>query len=662
MIAPRRVGSARQQDVDDPAMAALGRDQKSGAPAIVGEIDRRPAGQKQLHRRKAVRLGDVVGVPRRPHERGEPVTRALVDGRASVEQATHHLAVAARSGIDERGFAGGVNSGGIGTAGEQQNHEFEVAGEGRCRKWGRAAAPGLISGHPLVEQEAGEGGPTGLGGEKERGRTLEVALVRVGAGLEQQARGCDVAAAGGVVERGVAATVARQGRGAALKERLHERATTLCRRLGELAVELAALLGRLLRERPRERLADAIAGRGRERKAEADERGRRRAARERVLKHCRSSPMWGHGARRSERTSGGDVTPRLRTFRALRVCLMTFIQADYVWGEARMSRRSLGLASALAALALSLAYAAQAGQGFAIVSNEKSGNFTVFDLDGNVLRTVPACGRPRGMVFTLDRQQFLVCCAEDNMIGVFDTHTQKLVRRLPNVLYPEVHYLHPNGRYLLVSNEEDSQASLFDLETGQQIAAFDTGPEPEGAIITPDGKLGFVVSEAANLLHVIDLEKGEIIKDLVMNTRPRRLALTPDGKELWVSAEIAGMVDIVDVDKLELVHTIEFEYRGLRKENITPVDVIIDSKGERAYVALGRANHVAVVDVKTRKVTDYVLVGRRAWGLALNRDETRLWVANGLSDDITIIDTRTLKPLKSVPAGEVPHSILIFEP
>ncbi|MCS6878534.1 MAG: PQQ-dependent catabolism-associated beta-propeller protein [Geminicoccaceae bacterium] len=326
-----------------------------------------------------------------------------------------------------------------------------------------------------------------------------------------------------------------------------------------------------------------------------------------------------------------------------------------------MTRAGLAAVCALVLLALSDGRAA-AAEGFAIVSNEKSGNFSVYDLEGNLLRTVPACGRPRGMVFTKDKKEFLVCCAEDNMIGVFDTMTQKLVRRITNVLYPEVHYLHPNGRHLYVSNEEDSQATVFDLETGRMIAAYDTGAEPEGIVVTEDGKLAFVASEAANLLHVIDIEKQEVVKDILMNTRPRRLALTPDGKELWVSAEIAGMVDIVDIATLELVHTIDFEYRGLRKENITPVDVLIDSKGQRAYVALGRANHVAVVDVKTRRVTDYVLVGRRPWGLALDKNETRLWVTNGLSDDVTIVDTRTLKPLKSVPAGEVPHSVLIWEP
>ena len=55
----------------------------------------------------------------------------------------------------------------------------------------------------------------------------------------------------------------------------------------------------------------------------------------------------------------------------------------------------------------------------------------------------------------------------------------------------------------------------------------------------------------------------------------------------------------------------------------------------------------------------YVLVGRRSWGLGLSADEETLYVANGLSDDIMIINTETLKAVTSVPVGQVPYGFLI---
>jgi YVTN family beta-propeller protein len=91
------------------------------------------------------------------------------------------------------------------------------------------------------------------------------------------------------------------------------------------------------------------------------------------------------------------------------------------------------------------------------------------------------------------------------------------------------------------------------------------------------------------------------------------------------------------------------------------VGIDMSADGKRAFVALGRANHVAFVDVAERKVTDLVLAGKRAWGLTLNKAQDRLYVVNGLSDDLTIVDVPAAKALKTVPVGRVPYGVLLVE-
>ena len=85
----------------------------------------------------------------------------------------------------------------------------------------------------------------------------------------------------------------------------------------------------------------------------------------------------------------------------------------------------------------------------------------------------------------------------------------------------------------------------------------------------------------------------------------------------------------------------------------------IEPDGNTAIVALGRANHVAFVDVASREIEDYVLVGNRAWNTTLSRDNATLYVANGLSDDVSVIDVGERKTVKSIPIGRVPHTVLI---
>ena len=79
-----------------------------------------------------------------------------------------------------------------------------------------------------------------------------------------------------------------------------------------------------------------------------------------------------------------------------------------------------------------------------------------------------------------------------------------------------------------------------------------------------------------------------------------------------------------------------------------------------AFVALGPSNRIAVIDVATHEIKDYILVGQRPWHIALKPDGTKLFAANGLTNDLTIIDVESLKAEKSVPVGRLPWGVAIM--
>jgi YVTN family beta-propeller protein len=135
--------------------------------------------------------------------------------------------------------------------------------------------------------------------------------------------------------------------------------------------------------------------------------------------------------------------------------------------------------------------------------------------------------------------------------------------------------------------------------------------------------------------------------------------MTPDDTELWVSAELSSEIYVIDRATNEIKDVLEYLPPGFRIEDVTPVGIDITKDGTKALVSLGRANHIAIVDVATKDVIEYVLVGRRAWSVALNHDDSIAIVANGLSDDITVVDMATMKPVRSIPVGRVPHTVLI---
>jgi PQQ-dependent catabolism-associated beta-propeller protein len=315
----------------------------------------------------------------------------------------------------------------------------------------------------------------------------------------------------------------------------------------------------------------------------------------------------------------------------------------------------------LITLALAAAGSAALAQGTAYVSSEKDDSLTMIDLATLTVKgTVATCKRARHVLLTPERL-IMVACTDSNAADVIDPATGKSVRRVPMGEEPEAFDLSPDGKTIYVSNEDAGEASFVDAATGKVLKTVKVGKEPEGVKVSPDGKTVYVTSEAASMVHVIDTATAKVVKNIKVGKRPRRIALTPDGKELWVTTELDSGVTIVSTADNSVVGTLKFEVKGARAEDITPVGIQMSRDGKRAFVALGRANHVAFVDVPGRKVTNLVLVGKRAWNVTLDKAEARLYVVNGLSDDVTVVDVAGAKALKSIPVGRVPYGVVIVE-
>lgn len=316
---------------------------------------------------------------------------------------------------------------------------------------------------------------------------------------------------------------------------------------------------------------------------------------------------------------------------------------------------------ALAAMAMGIAmacsvHAKDTGQVF--VSSEKDHAIAILDAAKAEVVAAPAvCKRPRHMQLSRDRLQLFVACSDEHAVAVWDIASRKVVARLDVGHDPEMFDLSPDGRMLYVSNEEDSALTAFDLSTRRKAFEVKVGGEPEGVKVSADGRLVYVASEVASVVHVIDVAARKVVKDIPVGRRPRRFLLA--GPELWVSNELDGSVSIIRTADHAVQGSIAFRPPGMRGEDVTPVGMALSPDGRTAFVGLGRANHVAVVDVASRQVKAYVLVGRRAWGLALSRDGRRLYVANGLSDDLSIVDTQAMKALRTLKVGRVPHSVVV---
>ena len=242
---------------------------------------------------------------------------------------------------------------------------------------------------------------------------------------------------------------------------------------------------------------------------------------------------------------------------------------------------------------------------------------------------------------------------------VLDLATLTVSQILPSGPDPELFALSPDGATLYVANENDNMVSIVDIAGSRVVTEIPVGTEPEGMGISPDGKVLVNTSETTNMAHFIDTATRQITENVLVGNRPRVAQFTPDGKEVWVSAEIGGTVSVIDAASHTVVHTINFAIPGVPAESVQPVGIAITPDAKTAFVALGPANHVAVVNATTFEVEKYLLVGRRVWHLEFTPDQKRLFTSNGVSNDVSVIDVGTMSVLKSIPVGRYPWGVAI---
>jgi YVTN family beta-propeller protein len=144
-----------------------------------------------------------------------------------------------------------------------------------------------------------------------------------------------------------------------------------------------------------------------------------------------------------------------------------------------------------------------------------------------------------------------------------------------------------------------------------------------------------------------------------VDARPRIAEFRHDGSEVWVSAEVGGTVSVIDPARRQVTHRIGFEIQGLRREAIQPVGIRFAGDDATAFVALGPANRVAVIDTHSYTVRQYLLVGQRVWQMAFTPDEKFLLTTNGLSNDISVVDVGALRVVKSIPVGRLPWGVVV---
>ena len=265
---------------------------------------------------------------------------------------------------------------------------------------------------------------------------------------------------------------------------------------------------------------------------------------------------------------------------------------------------------------------------------------------------------------------------------------QKQVLQVPNT-WAGIAFS-PDGNALYVSGGVDDNVHAFArsgdrwAEQGDPIKlghAAGVGPKIKpvaaGLAVTADGRALVVANMYNDSIAIVDLSSRAVAAEL--DLRPGKSggrSGEPGGNyPYWVAIRGNDTAFVSSVRDREIV-AVDLRARriaGRAKLAGNPNKMILDASGARLFVAMDNADAVAIVDTRTLQVTGSVttvapagvLAHERAYGgaapnsLALSTDERTLYVTNGGTNSVAVIDLApaTLRVTGLIPTGWYPQHV-----
>jgi YVTN family beta-propeller protein len=292
----------------------------------------------------------------------------------------------------------------------------------------------------------------------------------------------------------------------------------------------------------------------------------------------------------------------------------------------------------------------------------------------------------------------------DDVIHIVDTashqDTGTSIDVTPYGTDPWYGALSPDGKWLYASLRNDDTMVVISTTNHTPVMSLTVGSRPRGIAFSTDGAYAFVVNRDSDNVSVIDTSVPIVTSVITVSDRPMDVASSPCLGKIYVSNQNDDSVSVIDVGTLTVTKVIT----GLNR----PRSILLSPYGQRAYVGNRNDGAIRVIDtsndtlIATWEISVYALAG-----IDISPDGNTLYVGDGDgrvyavdavsgqvldtvstgSDDhlwdvevfpeqagpfayashsweggITVLDTGTNSPVRTIPLGGYLRSLALFAP
>jgi YVTN family beta-propeller protein len=299
-------------------------------------------------------------------------------------------------------------------------------------------------------------------------------------------------------------------------------------------------------------------------------------------------------------------------------------------------------------------------------TNSAGDNVHVIDPATNkVVGVISGIEVNHGVAAAPDGSRIYISDEAESTLDVVDSTSLKVMKRIPLSDHPNNIAISPDGRRVYVAIARGKGGvDVIDTTSLADVKTVKTEGAIHNPYVTPDGKYVVAGSIPAKTINVIDAKTEELAWTIPMDlgVRPMAFATNPDGSTKWIFAQLSGLNGFAVVD-----FATRKEIQRIQNPALLPghreVTAGADPSHGMAVTADGKTllvNSRLNNELYSYSLPDLKLTGRAELGgmgaawITLTPDGKTAYVANAVTNDVSVIDVKSMKEVTRVPVGYVP--------
>jgi YVTN family beta-propeller protein len=271
-----------------------------------------------------------------------------------------------------------------------------------------------------------------------------------------------------------------------------------------------------------------------------------------------------------------------------------------------------------------------------------------------------------GATVAPDGSRIYISNEADNTLDFVDATTLKVTKKVKLSGHPNNLAVSRDGRrvYIGIREPEPGGVDVVDTASFTMVKTLPTQGAIHNAYVTPDGKYVVAGSISGETINVFDAQTEKTAWTLKMDlgVRPMTFVTNPDGSTKWILAQLSGLngFAVVDFATRKEIRRIENPPLPPGKKTVPEGSdpshgMAVTADGKTLVVCSRLNNHLYFYSLPDLKVLGGAELGGMGAGwVTLTPDGKTAYVANPVTNDVSVVDVKTMKETARIPVGFVP--------